>query len=72
MTERYGEHYTSLPIHKRGPGSPFMKQFEDIRNDFDGTNYNSVGLTLIMKDLEEGSPNCVHYDPDDSEVTLTT
>ena len=71
MEERYGKHFTSLPVHKRGPGSPFMKQFEDIRNDFDGTKYNSVSLNLIMKSLEENSVNCIQYDPDDGEVTLT-
>lgn len=71
MIERYGTHFTSLPIHKRGPGSPFMKAFEDIRNDFDGTAQRSSSMQLIMKNLEIGDPECMQYDTDESQVELT-
>ena len=48
-----------------------MKAFEDIRNDFNGFNYDNSALPLTMKDLHEGHPNCFQYDPEDYEVTLT-
>ncbi|MCJ1432673.1 hypothetical protein MMC27_002030 [Xylographa pallens] len=72
MAKRYGDHYTSLPVHKRGAGSPFMKAFEDIRNDFDGSNNRIAPLRLIMKNLVQGDRNCTQYDPDEAEITLTT
>ena len=71
MAERYGDHYTSLPVHKRGVGSPFMKAFEDIRNDFDGSNKRIAPLQLIMKNLVRDDRNCIQYDPDEAEVILT-
>lgn len=71
MAARYGTHYTSLPVKARGQGSVFMKLFEDIRNDFNGTNPKKVNLQLVMKDLQEGDPNCIQYDPEDGEITLT-
>ena len=48
-----------------------MKRFEEVRNDFNGSNSRSDILQLNMKDLEEGDPLCIQYDPDDGEVTLT-
>ena len=72
MADRYGKHYTDLPISKRGQGSVFMKAFEDIRNDFNGKNYKSSSLQLIMRDLKEEDPRCVQYDTDDGEVILTS
>ena len=71
MTARYGSHYTDLPLKTRGPGSPFMKNFEMIRNDFNGRNYRNSSLQLIMKDLTDGDPQCVNYDPDECQVELT-
>lgn len=49
-----------------------MKVFEDLRNDFNGTNYDRAPLQLNMKDLQEGDPNCIQYDPEDGEITLTS
>lgn len=72
MTDRYGSHFTKLPPNRRGPGSTFMKIFEGIRNDFNGTNYRNSSLQLIMKHIEEGDANCIQYDPEDSQVTLTS
>ena len=71
MVDRYGTHYSSLPASKTGPGSPFMKSFEDIRNDFDGSNYSSSSLQLIMKRLEEGDSRCIQYDTEECQVILT-
>lgn len=71
MAARYGSHYTDLPMKTRGPGSPFMKNFETIRNDFNGRNYRNSSLQLIMKNLTDGDPLCVHYDPDECQVELT-
>ena len=71
LARRYQTHYTSLPLNKRGPGSSFMKNFESIKNDFDGSNYASTPIQLIMRTLDEEDPNCIQYDPDDGEVTLT-
>lgn len=72
MVDRYGTHYTSLPANKRGQGSEFMKRFEDVRNDFSGTNHNSFNLQLVMRNLNESDPNCIQYDPEDGEITLTS
>ena len=72
MTARYGSHFTDLPMKIRGPGSPFMKNFETIRNDFNGRNYRNTSLQLIMKNLTDGDSLCVHYDPDECQVELTT
>lgn len=71
MTARYGSHFTDLPLKTRGPGSPFMKNFEMIRNDFNGRNYRNSSLQLIMKHLTDGDPRCVNYDPDECQVELT-
>lgn len=48
-----------------------MKNFEMIRNDFNGRNYRNSSLQLIMKDLTDGDPQCVNYDPDECQVELT-
>ena len=71
MADRYGTHYTSLPAKKRGQGSRFMFEFENMRNAFNVNGYDRYSLDLIMKNLKEGDPNCVQYDPDDGEITLT-
>jgi hypothetical protein len=71
LAERYGKSFLSLPITKRGPGGKFMKEFESIKKDFSGKTTNSHTLTLIMKDIEEGDPNCIQYDPDECQLTLT-
>ena len=74
LTRRFGAHFTSLPLSKRGPGSKFMKDFEYIKNDFDGTNYQSTSIQLIMRTLEDDDSqyDLDHYEPDEGEIILTS
>ena len=71
MANRYGDHYTSLPVNKRAPGSHFMKAFENARNNFDGKHDRKTTMQLVMKHLEEGDPKCIQYDPEEHEITVT-
>lgn len=72
MADRYGTHYTRLGQNKRGQGSDFMKRFEEVRNDFNGTHPNTFTLQLLMNDLKEGDPNYIQYDPEDGAITITS
>ena len=72
MKTRYGDHYNSLPETKRGPGSPFMKEFETLRNNFNGSDHRRKTLRLVMKDLREDDARCIQYEPDEAEVTITS
>ena len=48
-----------------------MQDFEDVRNDFNGSGAGPFLLRLKMKSLEEDDPKCIQYDPEEDMVELT-
>jgi hypothetical protein len=48
-----------------------MRDFEAAKKDFSGRSFKTTRLRLIMKDIEEGDPNCIQYDPDECELDLS-
>ena len=71
MVRRYGEAFTTLPLKRVGPGSPFMEQFEIVKRDFHGRNANQVfELPLKMRLLNEDA-GAEGYDFEEDQVLIT-
>jgi lantibiotic modifying enzyme len=72
MTKRYGHAFSSLPIHRIGPASKFMEDFETVKRDFDGKDpTRTFEIHLKMRDLEEKGRSVVQYDFEEDAITLT-
>lgn len=72
MTNRYGEHFSSQPSTKIGPGSKFMEDFETIKRDFTGKDSNQIfEIHLKMRELNKKGQHVKQYDFEEDEVTLT-
>ena len=48
-----------------------MTDFESRKKDFGSSGPRNVNLRLIMRDITEGSWNCVQYDPEEGEIEIT-
>lgn len=71
MHQRFGEAFTSLPYHKTGPGSEFMKSLEEIKRNFSHENGDEIfELPLKMKLLDE-TEHTAFYNFEEDTVKLS-
>lgn len=71
MHQRFGDAFTSLPYHKTGPGSDFMKSLEEIKRNFSHEDNDEIfELPLKMKLLDE-TEHGVFYNFEEDTVKLS-
>lgn len=70
MAVTFGDSFTNIPFEKRGPGSPFMQEFECCKRDFGGDQGLTAEhqVTLAMEGVEES----LNYDADEGKVKFTS
>jgi molecular chaperone DnaK (HSP70) len=68
MSSRFGADFDNLPFEKKGPGSRFMKEFEDHKRNFGTARAEEeYELTLFMPQRH----NSHNYDSDEGMVKFT-
>lgn len=74
MTARFGVGFSTLDRKKIGPGSEFMKAFEDAKRNFEGKAKSKPDywLPLKMRKLDEDDA-AIHqfYDFEEDRVKIT-
>ena len=71
MYKRFGKAFQDLPIHKRGPGSHLMEDFQRIKHNFDRNDHiEDLRIYLKMK-LDPGELDSSMYDFEDEEIILS-
>lgn len=68
MGSRFGHCFEKLPYKKKGPGSDFMKRFEQIKRNFGGdrSRQEIYKLSLVMREVMSSE----HYDADDCQAKI--
>ena len=67
--DKLGDEFKALPIHKTGPGSTFMNEFEDRKHAFEGPDglEDSYEIPLRLRN----KATCEHYDSAEEVVRFT-
>ncbi len=68
MERTFGEAYTSLPLRIRGPGSRFMKSFEDAKKTFGREEADTPIIDIGYLDMKTTITN--FYDAAERRVIL--
>ena len=70
MGRRFGRAFDDLPMERKGPGSPFMEDFQRIKHNFRASDSETKGIHLEM-DLDMDEIDSTLYDFDDKEVLVS-
>jgi hypothetical protein len=73
----FGSSFDNMPIKDRTSGSKFMKEFDDIKLEFQGAHVDDVvhrhTVPLKMKKVDIEDKNVkAHWDEDDRHVVFTS
>lgn len=69
MSNRFGSAFDGLPSQRKGPGSEFMRTFEQIKRDFGHSDEDRIyELPLNMTVTQANSE---HFDEDERLVKIT-
>ena len=68
MSQIFGAHFTNLAFEKKGPGSRFMRAFDDYKHDFGNSqNLDRVyDIPLVMRGVEDSE----YYDAEEHLVKI--
>lgn len=70
MSEPFGKAFDDLPTKKKGPGSEFMKAWEQVKRDF-GHADEDTGYELPLN-INITKPDPEYFDEDERIVKLST
>ncbi|EEP81902.1 conserved hypothetical protein [Uncinocarpus reesii 1704] len=70
MSERFGDAFKNLPLKRRGPGSDFMRAFEQIKEDLASSDYREEVYELPL-DMSLAEPDPRYFDDDERLVKIS-
>lgn len=69
MSRRFGSAFDNLPHKRKGPGSDFMRAFEQVKRDFGYSGEDTIHELPLNMPI--GDPNPEHYDDVERLVKIT-
>ena len=69
MSQRFGSAFDSLPHKRKGPGSDFMKAFEQVKRDFGYSEEDTVHELPLNMSIDKPDPE--YFDKVERLVKIT-